>query len=36
MKPRRTWKKSTVQCLDARPEISAYSGDDQLWPKRNR
>ena len=33
---RKSWKKPTVQCLDARPEISAYSGDDRLWPKPSR
>jgi len=27
-KPKRVWRRPTVRCLEARPEVTAYSGID--------
>ncbi len=33
---KRTWTKPRTQCLEARPEVSAYSGGDGWpWPRTN-
>jgi hypothetical protein len=29
---RKSWSAPRVTCLEARPEVSAYSGDSGPWP----
>lgn len=30
-KTRRTWTRPRVECLETRPEVTAYSGDTGPW-----
>jgi hypothetical protein len=33
---KKVWKKPVVTCLEARPEVSAYSGDTGPWLNAGR
>jgi len=35
-KVQRQWAKPKVECVEVRPEVTAYSGDTGPWLKRNR
>jgi hypothetical protein len=30
---KRTWTKPRTECLESRPEVSAYAGDSWPWPR---
>lgn len=31
-KAKRAWTKPRTECLESRPEVSAYAGDGTPWP----
>ena len=33
---RRAWRKPRVECLESRPEISAYAGAGEPWQQPTR
>ncbi|WP_433046061.1 hypothetical protein [Dactylosporangium sp. CS-033363] len=35
-RPRRPWTAPRVECLETRPEISAYTGAGDPWSRRPR